>query len=88
MKVTRTDRGFELIEHEHYPLHDKEGNPHEPVRLVQASSAIGNYPDSFDRAGSSFLWIGPDIHLNREEVADLVRHLTAWVETGSLEVTD
>lgn len=28
---------------------------------------------------------GSVVHLQKRDVADLVRHLTAWLETGSLE---
>lgn len=80
MQVTVSDRGFERIALPKYT------EPHEPKRLVGQSSAIGDYPDSFDRPGSSFLWIDEHHHLNREQVAELVKHLKAWLKTGSLEV--
>ncbi len=53
-------------------------------RLAAQSSAIGDYEDSFERPGSSFLWIGDYHHLNREEVQQLVNHLQSWLKTGSL----
>ncbi len=80
MNVTRSGRGFELIMHEAYLPY------YEEARLVQASSAVGDYDDSFARPGSSYLWVGDRHHLDREEVAELVAHLKAWLATGSLEV--
>lgn len=79
MKLYRSDRGFEQVEHRRYPEGD-------PVRLVSQSSIIGDYDDAVNRPGTSALWIGADHHLNREEVALLVKHLQSWVETGSLEI--
>lgn len=81
MKVTRTERGFEKIERVVYADDDAT-----MARLVQASSAIGDYEDAFENPGSSYLWIGPVAHLNREEVAELIQHLQSWVSTGSLEI--
>ena len=81
MIVTYSSRDFEWIERESYP--DKETMP-----LVRASSAIGNYENSFDNPGSSFLWVGKDFHLNREEVAELIQHMQAWLDTGSLVVEE
>lgn len=83
MLLERSDRGFELITHPVY----SGVNPARPeARVVQASSAIGGYEDSFEKPGSSFLWVGENHHLNREEVTLLVKHLQAWLATGSLEV--
>ena len=79
MKVAKTDRGFEYIEKDTYA-----NNPR-PARLIGQSSAIGNYADSFDKPGSSFLWFGDKHHLNREEVKDFVSHLKYWLKTGSLD---
>lgn len=79
MIVNRTNRGFELIIHPTYLTQSE-------MRLVGASSAVGDNEDSMDRPGSSYLWIAENHHLNREEVAELVGHLSAWVATGSLEV--
>jgi hypothetical protein len=78
MNVERTQRGFPLITHDAYPP-----KPGDAPRLVQASSAVGPYDDAFDRPGSSFLWVGDRHHLNRDEVAELVRHLQSWLDTGS-----
>ena len=32
------------------------------------------------------LWFGRDHYLNSGQVADLVRHLSHWLETGSLDL--
>lgn len=63
---------------------------------LQQSSAIGDYEDSLENPGSSFLWIG-DEHCDREAVKDylddgffsknLEPHIEAWLTTGSLELT-
>lgn len=82
MKVTHTQRGFEIIENQ-------------GCYRLQQSSAIGDYEDSYDKPGSSFLWFGEE-HLNREQVSvyldcdffpeQMVEHVKAWLETGSLIV--
>ena len=85
MKITKSERGFEFLDHPNYlpnPLTRK----NELSRVVSQSSAIGDYDDSFSRPGSSFLWVGEHHHLNREEVATLVKHLRAWMRTGSLQI--
>lgn len=75
------DRGFQIVSHPCYPT---ERNRDASPRLAQQSSAIGDYPDSFDRPGTSFLWLGDHHHLNREEVAALVERLSRWLDTGKL----
>ncbi len=75
MIVTKTDRGFERIDFGDW--NDK------PCSLQQSSAILDHYPDAFDRPGSSAVWLGRDdgrAHLSREQVAELVRHLTAWLE--------
>lgn len=80
MNVERSDRGFQYLRHDTYlPENAKHS------RLASQSSAIGEYEDSMERPGSSYLWIGEHHHLNREEVAQFVAHLQDWLETGSLE---
>ena len=79
MKVTRTCRGFEGI----WRLPYGEASEKEE-RLVQQSSAIGDYDDSFAKPGSSFLWIDTHHHLDREEVAEFRDALTRWLETSYL----
>ncbi len=84
MKVFTTGRGFEVLTHAMYPHIAPDSPDH--GRLVQASGAVGDYPDSFDRPGTSALWVGENHHLNRDEVRALVTHLLAWLDTGSLEL--
>ncbi len=48
-EVVKTNRGFEMVEFE---------DTHGRKCSVQQSSAIGDYDNSFDKPGSSFLWIG------------------------------
>ena len=84
MKVVRSERGFERIVHDSYA-----NEPVPDCTLVGASSAIGNYEDSWDRPGSSFLWIGNTdhaMHINRDEVRELIVHLQSWVESGNLAI--
>lgn len=70
--IWRTDRGFEFVK-------DDDGN-----RVLQQSSSIGEYPDAFDKPGSSALWIGDSSH-NRESVQEVIKHLQHWLLTGSLD---
>ena len=79
MEYQITDRGFEVVAEKNYPKGETE-------RLVQQSSAIGDYEDSFNFAGSSFLWIGSNHHLNREQVGEFKNRLEAWLKTGSLKL--
>ena len=79
--LSRTGRGFEILKHPAYP---PKPNGDQETRLAQQSSAVGDYDDSFDRPGTSFLWIGDGHHLNRDEVRELARRMNAWLETGSL----
>ena len=79
MKIIINDRGFQYL---HHPSH---WHPHEESVIALQSSAIGDYEDSIDRPGSSFLWIGDDHRLNREEVQELIQHLIHWTKTGKLE---
>lgn len=69
-------------------MHGSYPPPSEDKRLVSQSSIVGDYEDSLDRPGSSALWIGDEHHLSREEVAEFVEHLNAWLKTGSLEVVE
>lgn len=67
---SKTPRGFRLVE----------CNSHNGIslRLLQESSAVGEYEDSLENPGSSFLWIG-EHHLNREEVTNLILILQHWL---------
>lgn len=72
-EIGHTDRGFERIEF--YDRNDQ------LCSLQQSSAAIEDGPP-----GSSALWLGIDgerMHLDREQVAALVAHLSAWLQTGS-----
>ena len=79
MKIVDNERGFEHLIHPTYA--------EEPVdaRLASRSSAVGNYEDSFERPGTSFLWIGDLHHLDREEVSEFVKYLKHWLKTGYLK---
>lgn len=55
------------------------------TRLTSESSAIGDYEDSYSHPGSSFLWIGDNHHLDREEVATLITHLQYWLDNRRLK---
>lgn len=82
MRAFATGRGFRLIEEEKY-----QNERGVFTRLVQESSAIGDYDNSFDLPGSSYLWIGQDHHLNREQVAELIGRMQHWLDTGRLKVS-
>lgn len=73
MWIEKTDKSFNLLVHEKYTTR-------ELTRLLQESSAVGNYDDSYDNPGSSFLRIGKDHHLNREEVRELIGYLQHWLD--------
>jgi hypothetical protein len=79
MKLVENSRGFFVIEGNEYPDQEKVS------RIIQESSAIGDYSDSFDRPGSSYLWIGNNHHLNREEVLQLVKYMNNWLKNGRLK---
>lgn len=76
MKTINTDRGFRVILHKKYA---SESGEYE--RLVQESSAVGV---DLDSPGSSFLWIGENHHLNREEIAELIAKLQYWLDNKRL----
>jgi hypothetical protein len=82
MKSEVTERGFIVVTHEKYQ------NIGKMTRLIQESSAIGDYGDSMDCPGSSYLWIGQDHQLNREGVAELITRMQHWLETGRLKVDE
>jgi len=83
MRTKKADRGFVAVVEEKY-----QNKPGEFTRLMQESSAIGNYEDSFDIPGSSFLWIGQDHHLNREQIKQFIDHLQYWIDNKRLNVDD
>ena len=82
MKRYEISRGFRGLEQAEYIEQEKVS------RVVQESSAVGDYEDSLEKPGSSFLWLGEKHHLDREEVAFLVEHLSYWLETGRLYDAD
>ena len=75
MRPTTTGRGFRCIEHPAYP--PSRANPEKT--LLQESSAIGEYEDSLENPGGSYLWVGDNFHLDREEVAELIGYLNHWL---------
>lgn len=81
-KTEKTGRGFQVIE-----FKDSYGES----CSLQQSSAIGDYTDSFDRPGSSYVWLGRNteeptrMHLNREQVQVLVKYLNRWLEKGGFD---
>ena len=77
MQVEMTDRGFFVHLYPEY-ISGK------LARVVGESSAIGDYNDSMDKPGSSYLWIGEKHHLDREEVRQLRRLLGRWLRNGRL----
>ena len=83
MRVKQTDRNFRFIEHVTRPAHVAAS-----AKLLQESSMIGDYENSWDEPGSSFLWIGPDHHLNREEVREMIEHMQYWLDNGRLKMKD
>lgn len=77
METITTGRGFRAITNEPYTEGDK--------RVVSESSAIDfDTDDGMEHPGSSYLWVGQDQHLNREEVAKLRDALTYWLENKRL----
>lgn len=78
MEVSENVRGFRYVDYPKYL------EPHESKRLIQESSAIGDYEDSFSYIGSSFLWFGEHHHLNREEVRQVIIFLQHWLDNGRL----
>ena len=82
MDLKKSDRGFEYMLHYTYLPENREHD-----RLASQSSAFGDYEDSFQRPGSSYLWVGKYHHLNREQVREFASRLLAWCETGSLNLS-
>lgn len=77
MRVIKAGRGFRQVRHKTYPG-GTDG------ALVQESSAVGEYVDSLEKPGSSYLWVGTSFHLDREEVGQLIKFLSRWLKTGRL----
>ncbi len=81
MRAEKSDRGFTFVLEEKY-----QNERGEFTRLISESSAIGDYDDSMDKPGSSFLLVGQDHHLNRDQVRELVQRMEHWLATGRLAV--
>lgn len=81
MKTITDGRGFRAIEHIKYA-----SKPETQERLLQESSAISD--DSYDLPGSSYLWVGSDHHLNREEITALIKTLEFWLDGKRLPELD
>ncbi len=79
MEVKEDHRGFYIILEEKY-----QNKPGEYTRLIQESSAIRDYEDSWDNPGSSYLWVGKDHHLNREQVKELIGYMQYWLDNKRL----
>ena len=83
--VEYSNRGFERVS-----IKDNSGN----TLNTYQSSIIGDYEDSFERPGSSAIWVNieapkDELHcclLSREQAHELGRRLIAWAETGSLKL--
>jgi len=82
MKAEKTPRGFVIVTHKKYT------EPNKNERVIQESSAIGDYENSFQKPGSSFLWVGENHHLNREEIKELVERMEYWLKSGRLKVDE
>ena len=85
MRSRSTSRGFIRVEHQKYP-------PDEPKNkqciLLQESSAIGDFEDSFENPGSSYLWVGDNHHLDRDEVAEMISRMQYWLDTKRLQANE
>jgi len=80
MEISASVRGFVFIHGEHYPpMVDESGKP-KTTRLLSESSVIGDYEDSMDNPGSSSLWFGNDLHLNREKVEFAAKAMQFWLK--------
>ena len=73
METEKTGRGFINVLEFGYQDNKVE-------RLIGESSAIGDYEDSMDKPGSSYLWVGNNFHLNREQVKKLIGLMEHWIK--------
>ncbi len=70
--VTRTNRGFELIEF--LDCYDDKGS-------LQASSLA-----VYVKPGTSAIWLGREghrLHLHRDQVEALIKHLRSWLKNDT-----
>ena len=81
MKKEQTDRGFVVIKENNYPDRNE-------VRLLQESSAVGNYEDSLDNPGSSHLWVGSDFHLDRDQIKEMMTYMQYWLDNKRLPLEE
>lgn len=82
IKVETTGRGFQFAEFEDY---------NRQLCSIQQSSAIDQTKEGdFEHPGSSLLWLGvlgARMHLNTNQVKDLIEQMTFWLENGVLKET-
>ena len=72
--VTQTSRGFELVEFKDF---------YEFTGTLQASSLAIN-----DEPGTSAVWLGRErdrLHLNRDQVKALIKHLQSWLKNNTFD---
>ena len=62
--------------------------PARDAMLIQEASSTGNNDNAHEVPGSSFLWVGNEHKLNREEIAQLIAKMQHWLDTGRLPTTD
>ena len=77
MEVIISNRGFSAVFHRTYVNQTNS-------RIIGESSTIGDYDDSFDIPGSSFLWVGDSHLINRDEVRELVGLMQYWFDNKGL----
>jgi hypothetical protein len=75
MRIKVSDRNFIFLVHS-----EVAGD----ARVVSESSKMGTYSDSEAHPGSSFLWIGEKVQLNREEAGLLARCIQYWLRNKRL----
>lgn len=79
MHSEKTEHGIMFVMEEEYP-----NGKGKSAQLISESLAIGDYEDSWDKPGSSFLFVGERHHLNREQVLELIERMLHWLKTGRL----
>lgn len=77
MESSKTYRGFNCVKHPHYP-------PNKNVDDILLLESSVNYDDSYCNPVSSFLWVGANHHLNKEEVSKLIEIMQYWLDHGKL----
>ena len=79
MEIRYTQRNLQYIHHDPYVSNGDDG------LIVQSSAINTSYSDSFQRPGSSYLWIKGLFHLNREEIEEMIGYLGTWLKTGKFD---